>query len=63
MGHQRQEGPLWRREASRMKYLRADIFYTPVAPVIPTVIFGQDHVIEGRPQLGASYPEEHLGLR
>jgi hypothetical protein len=46
-----------------MKHCRAHLFYSPVAPIVPTVILGQDHVIEGSPQLRPGHPQEHLGLR
>ena len=62
LGRQWDERPLGRGKACGVKHALAHIFHMPVPPIIPTVIFGQYHVVKGRPQLLAGHPQQHLRL-
>jgi transposase len=60
LGRQRHESTLWRRKARVVEDALTDLFHVPIPPVVAAVVFRQDHVVEGGPQLLARHPQQHL---
>ena len=60
---QREQGALRRRKACGVKDPLTHLLDAPIAPIVPTVILRQDHVIEGCPQLRAGHPQQDLRVR
>ena len=63
LGIEREQRGLRRGKAGRIPDAVAEVGDLPCAPIVATVIFGSDDVVQHRSQLCAIHPQQHPRLR